>query len=207
MYLLNNPDLIFAVIVIPLSLVLHEFSHALAADLLGDRTPRNAGRLTLNPLVHLDLLGLIMIFISPIGWAKPVIINSSNFKSRRLGTIITAFAGPLSNFILGCLCLFLIRHFQLFYTDSFVTRLLSYGGEINLVLCIFNLFPIPPFDGSRILSSLLPSRLAYRYNQFGLYAPFLFLLLFLLPTTNTILSSILFNWANWVAGWFGLAMF
>ncbi|HNY04513.1 MAG TPA: site-2 protease family protein [Candidatus Woesebacteria bacterium] len=130
---------------------MHEFCHALAADKLGDPTPRAYGRLTLNPIAHVDPIGTILLPLfgalsgfPVIGWAKPTPIDPYNFKNPRRDETIVAFAGPLSNFILA----FLLSLFH----SSFAT----YVGNISLFLGIFNLLPIPPLDGSKILLNLLP---------------------------------------------------
>lgn len=139
---------VFSLIIV---ISLHEFCHALAADKLGDPTPRAYGRLTLNPLAHIDPIGTILLPLfgalsgfPVIGWAKPTPIDPYNFKNPRRDETIVAFAGPLSNFILA----FLLSLFH----SSFTT----YVGNISLFLGIFNLLPIPPLDGSKILLNLLP---------------------------------------------------
>ncbi len=181
---LANPMFLFTVIVVPLSLVIHEFSHALTADLLGDKTARMAGRLTLNPLAHLELLGLLMMLFAPIGWAKPTPVNPQYFKRPRLGFILTALAGPVSNLVLAALCLWLLK---LFWNPlggaawNFFSRLLSIGAIINVNLFIFNLIPIPPLDGGQIVSRLLPLKWEYKYQKFAVYGPFLLLLVVMIP--------------------------
>lgn len=139
---------VFSLIIV---ISLHEFCHALAADKLGDPTPRAYGRLTLNPVAHIDPIGTILLPLfgalsgfPVIGWAKPTPIDPYNFKNPRHDETIVAFAGPLSNFILA----FLLSLFH----SSFTT----YVGNISLFLGIFNLLPIPPLDGSKILLNLLP---------------------------------------------------
>jgi Zn-dependent protease len=202
----GNPDLIFYVIIIPLSLGVHEFAHAFAADRMGDRTARLAGRLTLNPIVHLDLLGLLMIFFGPIGWAKPVPYNPSNFRNPRLGSIITAVAGPISNLLLAFICFFTLRMCVMngVTGSPFILNLLWHGGVVNIILCVFNLIPLPPLDGSRIVGNLLPYRQAYSYSKLELYGPFILLLVFLVPFTNHFVSINLLRAGYTVGTWFGL---
>jgi len=139
---------VFSLIIV---ISLHEFCHALAADKLGDPTPRAYGRLTLNPLAHIDPIGTILLPLigvisgfPVIGWAKPTPIDPYNFKNPRRDEIIVALAGPLSNFILAI-------SLSLFHSS-----LATYVGNISLFLGIFNLLPIPPLDGSKILLNLLP---------------------------------------------------
>jgi len=126
------------------AVTIHEFCHALSADKLGDPTPRAYGRLTINPLAHLDPLGTIMIFIAHFGWGKPVPIDPYNFRHPRRDEIIVSLAGPLSNFILALI----FSRFQ-----SPLAYILTYT---NLYLGIFNLIPLPPLDGSKVLLNLLP---------------------------------------------------
>jgi len=127
-----------------LAVTIHEFCHALAADKLGDPTPRAYGRLTLNPLAHLDPLGTIMIILAHFGWGKPVPIDPYNFSHPRRDEIIVSLAGPLSNFILA----FIFSRFP-----SPITYIFAYT---NLYLGLFNLVPVPPLDGSKVLFNLLP---------------------------------------------------
>lgn len=194
-------------IAIVVSLVLHEFSHAVTADLLGDRTARNSGRLTLNPLAHLEIFGLLMIFFGPIGWARPVPVNPSNFRWPRLGMIVTALAGPASNFVLACLFLFIYRVQFLSGSGSagFLSNLVWIAALVNINLCIFNLIPLPPLDGSRVVANLLPLRQRLAYSKLELYGPFILLLAFILPPVQNYLFSPLFGWfQHLVTGLFGL---
>lgn len=191
------------------SLVLHEFSHAVMADLLGDRTARDSGRITLNPLAHLEVLGLLMIFFGPIGWARPVPVNPGNFRNPRLGMIVTALAGPISNFILACLCLFVLRlKFQSgFGNAGFLVTLLQVGAFVNLSLFIFNLIPLPPLDGSRVVANLLtgPQRAFYAKVEF--YGPFILLMAFIIPQVRNDIFYPFFDWfANLAFGLFGLTI-
>lgn len=146
--------LILYVVIILVSISIHEYSHAKAADILGDPTPRLSGRLTLNPLAHLDPFGFLMLLIIKIGWAKPVPINPYNFKNPNTGMMITGLAGPLSNFFTAWVLAIILRnipapHYVLY--DAFTAAI-----WINLALMIFNLLPIPPLDGSRIFTQFLP---------------------------------------------------
>lgn len=203
-----RPDLIFYVLTIPISLVIHEYSHARTADWLGDKTPRLTGRLTLNPLAHLDLLGLLMMLFGPIGWAKPVPISGTNFKRPRLGLMLTAFAGPLSNFVLAIICFFIIRFWPHATAPGplgmFFLQLFTWGAQINVILFVFNLIPIPPLDGSRIVSNLLPYRQEMMYRKFEVYGPFLLLLIFIIPPIRYHVMYPLFQFVvGVVASWFG----
>ena len=158
----------------------HEFSHALAATALGDDTPRREGRLTINPIDHLDPLGTAIVVISALmgglfGWGRPVPVNASNFRNPRAGLAITTAAGPASNLVLAAICAGCLRTnaLHLPFGSPYAT-LLWVGVQLNLVLCLFNLIPVPPLDGARILASVLPESASRAYigfmNQFGMIA-------------------------------------
>jgi Zn-dependent protease len=201
---LQNPMFIVEIFIVLASLVIHEFSHALTADILGDRTARLSGRLTLNPLVHLELFGLLMILFAPIGWARPVPINARNFRNPRLGFVITALAGPISNLLLAFICLFAL----------FLVPVVQFGigGQIlemavivNVALFLFNLIPLPPLDGSQVIRNLLPYRQAVRYSKLDIYGPFILLLLFVIPQIGQmVFMPIVQFFVSLFASWFGL---
>jgi Zn-dependent protease len=143
------------------TLTIHEFSHGYVAYLLGDDTAKRAGRLTLNPISHIDPLGLIMLFIARFGWAKPVPINPYNFRDYKRDTALTAAAGPAANFVMAILLSIIFNLIkkanpELMYTGgNILTSILLYSIMINLALGLFNLLPIPPMDGSKILGGFL----------------------------------------------------
>lgn len=180
------PDLTVYVIIAPpilLALAFHEFAHGWVADRLGDPTARNAGRLTMNPLAHLDVMGTIMLFIAHIGWAKPVPINPYNLHNPRRDTIWVSLAGPGANILMAAAFGLLIRAFdeggplQAMTLPQPAVLLLVYGVIINISLAIFNLIPIPPLDGSRILGGLLPVSLEQEYRKLDHFGPMLVLVL------------------------------
>ena len=156
-----------------ISLTIHEFSHGYVAYLLGDDTAKRAGRLTLNPISHIDPLGLIMLFIARIGWAKPVPINPYNFQNYKKDTAITAAAGPVSNFIVAILLSIVFSIYK-----NIDPTIVNYAGQItklapyiihfailiNLALGLFNLIPVPPMDGSKILGGFLSDEAFYKYT-------------------------------------------
>jgi Zn-dependent protease len=140
------------------------------ANRLGDSTAKHQGRLTLDPKVHIDPLGAILILIVGFGWAKPVPVNIRNFKNPKRDMAISAVAGPISNFIVAfTLLTVLILLYQVTTLSLFILIFFQYAIFINLVLGIFNLIPIPPLDGSRILAAFLPSRQYYKLMQYEQY--------------------------------------
>lgn len=163
-----------------IGLTVHEFAHAFAAYQLGDTTARDQGRLTLNPMKHLNLVGFLLIVIAGFGWAKPVSFRSENLKRKYRDEVLIALAGPLSNFVIGILFLVVARclYFSAYFNTSFwgliVVDTFLIWGVINFGLFVFNLIPIPPLDGSHIYTPILkdvnPGLLAnlYRFGIQGL---------------------------------------
>lgn len=174
-----DPNMIFAIPGLLIALTIHEYAHARAAVSLGDPTPRYFGRLTLNPITHLDPIGLIMLVLFKIGWAKPVPFNPSNFDNWRQGTIITSLAGPLSNIVLALATAFLLTILRVFgYHDGDAIMLVLGNLYLyNLIFAVFNLLPFPPLDGSKVLTVFLPTRYEEHLHQFERYAPFLLIIL------------------------------
>ncbi|MCD6460303.1 site-2 protease family protein [bacterium] len=172
--LFRNP-LLFFTIAIPLlySIVLHELAHALCASWFGDHTAKARGRITLNPLKHLDPVGTILLFTFGFGWAKPVPINTANFKPKKIGIICCSLAGVTANFLIAFICYLLVRLVMLYSSsdNSILFNALIVTGDINIILAAFNILPIPPLDGSRILAVLLPKRfqiMLYSIEKFGI---------------------------------------
>lgn len=169
-------DAIFGIAILIMSVVIHEVAHGYSAELLGDPTARLAGRLTLNPVKHLDFMGSIVIPILTslggftFGWAKPVPYNPYNLKNQRWGSVLVALAGPLSNLVLAIFFGVLVRIATSGVWPVSFVNISATIVLINLVLAVFNLTPIPPLDGSRILRELLPFRFRYIMDYLERYA-------------------------------------
>ncbi len=154
---------------------IHEYAHALIATKLGDQTPRLSGRLTLNPMAHISPLGAVMIFLCGFGYAKPVNVNPRNFKDPKKGMAITAIAGPVSNLLMGFICIFLANMAGSIFSNNAnvlpyaIYYFLYFAGVVNVNLAVFNLLPIPPLDGSRILQLLIPAKYYYKFLQYERY--------------------------------------
>ena len=186
----------------------HEYCHGLAAYLLGDNTAKERGRLTLNPLRHIDPLGLIMMAAVHFGWAKPVPVNMTHFQNPKRGMALTALAGPLGNLFSGLLALFLYGFSFPFFKGSFFGRavldILNTTAFMSVSLAVFNCLPIPPLDGSKVLFSVLPDRAYARLMSIERYGMLILLALIGLDVLSGPLSDavgsvykFLFPLADW----------
>ena len=203
-YLLN---ILLSVIPALVCITLHELSHGFVAYKLGDDTAKNAGRLTLNPIKHLDIMGLIMMVVFHFGWAKPVPVNMYKFKDPKRGMAITALAGPVSNILITIVFLFiyglLYIPLQLSAAGQYILQMIMITAYISLGLAVFNFIPVPPLDGSKVLAMFLPDRWygrwmqLERYGMIVLMAALWFGLLdgFLMAARNLVLNAML-NGAN-----------
>lgn len=165
-----------------LCITLHELSHGYVACRLGDTTAKDAGRLTLNPIKHIDIMGLLMMVVFRFGWAKPVPVNMYRFKNPKKGMALTALAGPACNFLLAGVFLFLYG--LLFYplhtggtVAETVLQLIYTTAYLSLALAVFNLIPIPPLDGSKVLFSLIPDESYFKLMRYERYGMILLLVL------------------------------
>lgn len=173
--------ILFAIPSIIIASTIHEFAHGYAAFRLGDPTAKAAGRLTLNPLSHIDPLGALSMIIFRFGWSKPVPINEYNFEKRELGTAITALAGPISNLVVAIVCGLIHYIFQNNIPTLVLVFLISFT-TINLALAYFNLLPIPPLDGHKIVRAILPKKIKYYWEELEKFQLLLIVLL-ILPIT------------------------
>lgn len=163
-------QILATVVIIFLVLPFHEFAHGWVANKLGDPTARLAGRLTFNPLASVDPMGAVFLLLFGFGWAKPVPVDSRYFKNERSGMALTALAGPVANLIaayIGSLIFYAVWAFAPYSTVvGYILVFLNYYAFINTVLAVFNLVPIPPLDGSKILASLLSDRARFKFYQY-----------------------------------------
>lgn len=171
---------IYRAIAIVMAMTVHELAHGLVSYGMGDPTPKLEDRLTLNPIKHIDPMGAFMLFVVGFGWAKPVMVDPRHYEDKKFGMVMTAFAGPFSNFLMAFLASLLI-------SIGIYHMFLEYLITINLILGVFNMFPIPPLDGSKVFGALLPERLYFDFINFR--GGFLFLLVLLM--TGSISGTIM----------------
>jgi len=187
---------LFSALASLLCITLHELSHGYAACRLGDMTAKNAGRLTLNPIKHIDLVGLLMLVTVHVGWAKPVPINMRNFKHPKRDMALTALAGPLANFVLAAAALGVGSVFMRLVGvgsagQAVFILALMYIAVLSVGLGVFNLIPIPPLDGSKILLSFLPDPICYTVLRYERYIGLAMLLLVWLGALDGVLDALM----------------
>lgn len=199
---LRHFDLLRTALLAPVvlfALSFHEFAHAWLANRLGDPTAREAGRVSLNPLRHLDLFGTIALFFFGFGWAKPVPINPYFLRHQARDFALTALAGPVANILAGLAFGLLFRLVNAASISGFLPTILLLAIWINLALAAFNLIPIPPLDGSRVVYYLLPSRLAADYLRLEPFGMWILIGLLFLDSG----SGLLTNWIRFVVNTLG----
>ena len=175
--LLMQSPVTFLMLTVPLlySVIFHEIAHGIVASWFGDNTARHSGRLTLNPVAHVDPIGTLMLLFVGFGWAKPVPVNYSNLKPTRLGIICVALAGCTMNIFIAMVALLLMQ-FEAFSTSSVFSTILLIVAKINIILAAFNLIPIPPLDGSRVLVEFLPKQMQAALARVEPYGFFIILI-------------------------------
>lgn len=183
-----------------LALSFHEFSHGFVAYKMGDPTPKYQGRLTLNPMAHLDPIGTLLLIFARFGWAKPVMVNPLNFRgNKQRGMLLVALAGPVSNLLLaflGGLLLYLVLKYNMHeYWKGLTFEFL----KINVSLALFNLIPVPPLDGSKILAGLLPSSIQHLVYQLEAYGPIILILLIITNALDKILWPLVVTVINFIS--------
>lgn len=202
-------DFLIAAIPALLCVTIHELCHGFVAYRLGDNTAKNAGRLTLNPIKHIDPLGLIAMIVIHFGWAKAVPVNMYNFKNPKTGMAITALAGPMSNFILAIAALLLygllfVPLSTMGVAAEIFLQMIYITAYLSIALGIFNLIPVPPLDGSKILFSLLPDEQYYKLLKFERYGMLIVAAVIMSGMFAPFLSqaiNLTFNWLFGLAFW------
>lgn len=183
-----------------IGLTFHEFAHAAAAYRLGDRTAYHQGRLTLNPAAHVDILGLLMLYFAGFGWARPVPVNPFNFSgNRNTGMILVSLAGPLSNLFLAVIAAAMLGAFA--WDVPYLNRITTEIIKINVILAVFNLLPVPPLDGSKILAGVLPGsqEWLYKFEQYGTIVLILLLFTGIIGRILGIFIVPIYSFLTWVA--------
>ncbi|MRN55742.1 site-2 protease family protein [Paenibacillus monticola] len=201
----------FFLITLLIAFTVHEFSHAYFANKFGDPTARLLGRMTLNPAVHFDFFGIILMLIAGFGWARPVPVNRENFRRPRLMGVIVSIVGPLSNLLLGILGALIYAALEAsgalnsISNDRLLQAIYMFFGifiQLNFFLFLFNLIPLPPLDGYRIVEDIAPRPIRGKLQQYEQWASFLFLLIVFLPGLRAYTITPLNNWSTQMAGEF-----
>lgn len=191
-------NLISILINVPITLVCltgHELAHGLVSEKLGDPTPRQQGRLTINPLAHLDVIGTLLMIFTGFGWAKPVMVNPMYYKDRKKGMALTAAAGPLANLIMAFAMLLIYTVLQIIFFKIGITMPQIVGTIVylfiirNLCFMVFNIIPIPPLDGAKVLGMILPNRAYYKMLQYERYSMLLIMFLSLSGVLNSVIGT------------------
>jgi Zn-dependent protease len=191
--LLVQEPLAFFLLAVPLlySIIIHELAHGWVASVMGDPTAKYMGRLSLNPLKHLDPIGTAMLFIFGFGWAKPVPVNFSLIRDTRMGVVWVSAAGIIANLLLAFVAVLMLQLFASSLPES-IELILYYLAQINIILASFNLIPIPPLDGSKIVMGFLPEKVQYTLSRLEPYGFFIIIGLLYLGALDPVIH--LFRW-------------
>ena len=185
---LGFPDIFFAVSALIVAFSVHELSHGLMAYMLGDKTAKHDGRLTLNPLRHIDPIGFVFLIIAGFGWAKPIMVDPSNFRYPKQDMALTAVAGPISNFIMAFISIMIMFPLMLYSGGGSLARgivtFLEFMILLNVTLGIFNMLPLPPLDGSKLFAVILPDHMYFSFISFG--SRYGMIILIILVATRTL---------------------
>lgn len=185
-FLNSTSNFLITALAILFAISIHEFGHAYVAYLNGDPTAKNAGRMTINPISHIDVFGMLMMFLIHFGWAKPVPVNEYNYKNRRIGNITVSLAGITFNIVSAILFALLNK-----YIDNDLARRITLELVIyNIGFAAFNILPIPPLDGWSLISTFLPDRIVYKAYQYSNYTIILFMLLMVTGAFQYILTPV-----------------
>ena len=190
-------DIIYLIPILLFSVALHESSHARVAYYLGDKSQTFQGRMTLDPFAHFDLFGFISILLIGIGWGKPALIDDRYFKNKKRDKMLVSLAGPLSNLLLALVITIILKIFIMFgFYEFFLTsnigkiiyNFLSMAVIFNIVFAVFNMLPIPPFDGSKVVAYFLPYNIKQKYLELERYSIYIILIMFLLNIDTLVMT-------------------
>ncbi|AMM99034.1 site-2 protease family protein [Bacillus pumilus] len=201
----------YVAITLVVAFTMHELAHAYVAYRFGDPTAKNQGRLTLNPLKHLDVFGTILIFVAGFGWARPVPVNRYHFKNPRLAGICVSIAGPLSNLVLaflGCFVYVLLQKFggeSLMRFEPGMDYFFRIFINLNVILFLFNLLPLPPLDGYRIIEDVVSPRIRAKMTQFEQYGIIIFLIFVITPLGQFVFGPLI-GMRDQIIYWFNLIL-
>lgn len=192
------PQIVYLIFALVLVITLHEFAHAYVANALGDPTPAYRGRVSLNPLAHLDPLGTLLMFLVGIGWGKPVPVNRSYFSNPLAHEALVAVAGPLMNLMIALVVMLPVKYFSI-YLNVEMLRLLVTVFDVSVLLFAFNMLPFPPLDGSKFLQLLMPKRWEHHY-QWYLANTGMYFMIFVLVDNLLLARYLNFSVLGWLMG-------